>query len=248
MIKIMSFNIRYGLARDGVNHWQYRKALALARIKTFQPDLLGLQECLDPYQADFVRDNLKDYLFYGVHRSDSDVEMAPALLRKKKFTLLDQGCFWLSESPQVVGSKNWDAAFPRTCTWFKLLEKATGKELIFLNTHFDYQPVAIKESAQVLQQWVMENVGQLPLIITGDFNAEKNSHAYQLLTRQLFDTHPNCQTTFHDFGKLKSAWSIDWILASEHFSVLDSSIDNYHKNALYPSDHYPLTATLKWKI
>ena len=44
MIKVMSFNIRYGLADDGANHWHNRKSLALARIRAFEPDLLGLQD------------------------------------------------------------------------------------------------------------------------------------------------------------------------------------------------------------
>ena len=65
MIKVMSFNIRYGLADDGENHWNNRKSLALARIQAFGPDLLGLQECRDDAQADFVRANLPDYHFFG---------------------------------------------------------------------------------------------------------------------------------------------------------------------------------------
>ncbi len=42
MIKLMSFNIRYGLAEDGENRWERRKSLVVDRIKAFDPDLLGL--------------------------------------------------------------------------------------------------------------------------------------------------------------------------------------------------------------
>ncbi len=253
MIKVMSFNIRYGLANDGINHWQYRKSLTLARIKHFQPDLLGLQECRDDeLQADFIREHLTDYQFCGVHRGgegDTSVEMAPALFLKSSFKIVNQGCFWLSETPQIVGSKNWDADYPRTCTWLKLQHLSTKKQLVFLNTHFDYQPIAIIESAHILQQWITENIANRALIITGDFNATKDSQAYQELIHsgQLFDTRSNSDNTFHEFGKLNTGWSIDWILASSHFVTLNTHIDDYHEGDLYPSDHYPLTATLDWK-
>jgi len=33
---------------------------------------------------------------------------------------LRDGTFWLSETPEKVGSKGWDAALPRIMTWVKL--------------------------------------------------------------------------------------------------------------------------------
>jgi endonuclease/exonuclease/phosphatase family metal-dependent hydrolase len=96
VIKVMSFNIRYGLANDGENHWHKRKSLALARIEAFVPDLLGLQECRDDEQADFIRAGLPDYHFFGVHREgpgDTALEMAPLLFRRKSFRLVESGCF-----------------------------------------------------------------------------------------------------------------------------------------------------------
>ena len=43
-LKVMSFNIRLGVANDGENHWDKRKELVLKTIQNFGPDLLGLQE------------------------------------------------------------------------------------------------------------------------------------------------------------------------------------------------------------
>ena len=69
MIKVMTFNIRMGLANDGMNHWRYRKSLALGRINAFKPDLLGIQECYDDEaQAGFLQQHLAGYEFYGVQR------------------------------------------------------------------------------------------------------------------------------------------------------------------------------------
>jgi endonuclease/exonuclease/phosphatase family metal-dependent hydrolase len=261
MIKVMSFNIRYGLADDGENHWNNRKRLALARVQAFGPDLLGLQECRDDAQADYVRLHLPGYHFLGIHRGgpgDTALEMAPLLFRRSAFRLLDTGCFWLSETPEVPGSRSWGSAYPRTVTWARLACLPTGAVLTYVNTHFDYEPAAaIDGNAQVLRHWLDQMGSQAPLIVTGDFNADRESDAYRLLTGEdaLIDTfrqaHPpeEDDTTFHAFGRPEPGemTAIDWILVSKHFRVLEVRIDRSRQGSLFPSDHYPITAVLDWK-
>lgn len=258
MIRVMSFNIRYGLANDGENHWHNRRHLALARIHAFGPDLLGLQECRDDAQADFVRSSLPDYRFFGVHRQgpgDTALEMAPLLYRRAAFELLDSGCFWLSETPEVSGSRSWDSAYPRTVSWARLASRSSGAELTCINTHFDYEPAAIAGDARCLRRWLGSLPRHTPLILTGDFNAGKESDAYRLLTGdgRLFDAfrqvHPpgEDEATFHAFGRLEERAAIDWILVSGHFRVVDAGIDRSHEGRLFPSDHYPITAVLDWQ-
>jgi len=258
MIKVMTFNIRYGLAKDGVNEWRHRKRLVADRIRTFDPDLLGLQECRDDAQAEFVKQSLPEHTFYGVRREgpgDTALEMAPVLVRKSVFAVRQTGRFWLSETPDVVGSKSWDADFARTVTWAEVLHQPSGRTLIYANTHFDYRPIALAESARVLRRWIEQVAPKQPLIVTADFNADKHAFAYTHLadTALLFDAlqraHPDQShaATFHGYGKPADEAPIDWILASSHFEVVDAAIDTYHEGELYPSDHYPVTATLTWK-
>lgn len=251
MIKVMSFNIRMGLANDGMNHWRYRKDLVLARINTFEPDLLGIQECCDDEaQAGFLKQHLAGYEFYGVQRggdSGAAIEMAPALFKKSSFSVLERGFFWLSQTPEQAGGLRWDAAFPRSCLWFRLQQRNTLRDLIFLNTHFNYQPIAMIESAKLITGWLEKNA-DTPLIVTGDFNADKGSESYRILTNHLVDAHPNADNTFHEYGKIERGCPIDWILVSGHFKIIHSHIDRYHQDVVYPSDHYPLLVTLDWKI
>ena len=253
----MTFNIRYGLAEDGENHWDHRKHLVIDRIKAFSPDLLGMQECRDDSQGEFIKANLKEYEFHGTRRGgngDVALEMAPVLFKKSAFQLSEKGCFWLSETPGIPGSKSWGSTFPRTATWAKLAQQGTGREVIFVNTHFDYEPSAIDKSAQLLQQWITQATEKHPVILTGDFNADKNSSAYKRLTLEagLADVyrqaHPNkySEGTFHGFGKADELKSIDWVLASNHFEVVSAEIDYCHEGNIYPSDHYPVIASLQW--
>jgi endonuclease/exonuclease/phosphatase family metal-dependent hydrolase len=258
MIKVMSFNIRYSLADDGENHWDHRRDLVIARIHAFEPDLLGLQECRDDTQADFIKNNLPAYHFHGVRREgggETALEMAPALFLKSAFQIIQQEHFWLSETPQVAGSKSWGSVFARTATWVRLVHKPTGRTIIFVNTHFDYQSTAIIRAAQLLRKWLDQAQKESPVILTGDFNADKNSAAYQLLAGdgKLFDAyrqvHPisDNETTFHGFGKPEEMTPIDWILVSNHFRVADAKVDRLREGNRFPSDHYPVTVVLNWK-
>ncbi len=257
MLQVMSFNIRYALADDGPNRWDLRKQQVIERIRAFQPDLLGLQECRDDSQAEYIRHELTGFHFFGVPRGGGDqtaLEMAPILFKKSAFQLLQQGCFWLSATPHVPGSKSWSSDFARTATWARLLHLASGRSLVFLNTHFDLQPAAIVESARLLKAWADQRIQQDALIITGDFNSDKNSDAYRCLTddQTLADAYRRVQpagpheATFHAFGRAAPFTPIDWMLVSSHFEVLSASIDRHQQNGLFPSDHYPLCAQLRF--
>lgn len=258
MLQVMSFNIRYALADDGPNRWELRKQQVIERIRVFQPDLLGMQECRDDAQAEYIRRELADWHFYGVPRGGGDqtaLEMAPILFKKSAFKPLQQGCFWLSTTPHVPGSKSWGSHFARTATWARLQHLASGRRLVFLSTHFDLQPAAILESARLLKEWADQVVQQDALIITGDFNSDKNSAAYHCLTedRTLADAYRCVQpagsdeATFHAFGQAAPSTPIDWILVSPHFEVLSASIDRHQESGLYPSDHYPLGVQLRFQ-
>jgi endonuclease/exonuclease/phosphatase family metal-dependent hydrolase len=183
--------------------------------------------------------------------------MAPLLFRRSPFRLLDTGCFWLSETPEIPGSMSWGSNYPRTVSWARLSCRLTGSVLTYVNTHFDYEPTAIEGDARVLRQW-LDRIRQdtdTALIVTGDFNADKDSNAYRLLTGDgtLIDAlrriqpHGEDEATFHAYGLQEEMAAIDWILVSDHFRVLEARIDRSRQGNLFPSDHYPITAVLDWK-
>jgi endonuclease/exonuclease/phosphatase family metal-dependent hydrolase len=257
-IKVMTFNIRYGQAKDGMNHWDHRKELVIDRIRTFDPDLLGLQECRDDEQAEFIKQNLPDYDFFGVRRGgtgETALEMAPLLVRRSAFHLRDHGNFWLSVTPEIPGSRSWDSAFPRTVTWAGLNHLSSGRSLIFLNTHVDYMPAANDASTRLLLDWIDRLDPPLPVILTGDFNAIKDSATYRQLAKggRLADAyrqvHPSsaAEGTFHGFGLPGVLLTIDWIVISKEFETLEAFIDTWHEGDRYPSDHYPVITTLRWQ-
>jgi endonuclease/exonuclease/phosphatase family metal-dependent hydrolase len=272
LLRVMSFNIRTTTARDLRHAWDLRKHLVIQRIRHFDPDLLGMQECQDGEQADFIREALPDYAFIAKRRGDdsrSGREMAPLLFRKEAFDLLDSGHFWLSKTPDTPGSKLLGTVYPRTVTWARLRPVANpDRDFFFFNTHFDYIVFVLPSAAQVLRERILQITRRGATVLCGDFNSPSGGAVHRLLTAPfdeeqdrplddmsgafvLNDVTQECRTTsgepagtIHKFGLITVPIIIDWILASSHFTVVDAAIDDYNDNGLYPSDHYPVTAVL----
>lgn len=246
---VTSFNIRTASAPDGVQGWDFRKERVIERIRAADPDLLGLQECRADEQAEFIRSQLPDYAFLGVPRGgegDSAREMAPVLYRRAAFEALGQGHFWLSATPRVPGSRAWGADYPRTATWVKLRPRAGGPPIVFLNTHFDYAGTAREDSARQLHAWVAALADRV--VITGDFNAGRDSTCHRILTadglvQDCLDRAGVTGGSFHDFGRATPE-ALDWILASPPLQPIRAGVDAWQDKGFYPSDHFPVTAEL----
>lgn len=260
-IKVMSYNIRYGSANDGENHWEKRKEFLVETIRKFNPDLLGTQETL-AFQRDYLAKNLSGYDYLGVGRDNGAEkgEMMALFYRKERFEKLDGGHFWLSETPDKIGSKSWDSSLPRMVTWVKLKDRKNpeAKPILFFNTHFDHRgPKARLESAKLIRRKLRELGEGCRLLLTGDFNADAESEPYQALFggddapvvdafRKKNPQKSENEGTFTGFkaGPIKGA-RIDWVGCSHDWEIVDCQIDQTSKDGRTPSDHLPILATFK---
>ena len=121
-LKVMSYNIRLGIGKDGTNSWEFRYPATALMIEDQQPDVFGVQEAHD-FQILFIKENLRNYDCVGVGREDgkSEGEHMSIFWNKKKISLIKSGTFWLSETPEKP-SKGWDAHCKRTATWALMKE------------------------------------------------------------------------------------------------------------------------------
>lgn len=261
-MNVMSYNIRYDNPGDGDNQWKYRKDLAADLVKFHEADIFGAQEVLHNQLVDLC-DRLPGYAYIGVGREDGKTkgEYAPIFYKKDRFSVLKSGNFWLAEDMNAVGKKGWDAACERVATWGIFKDKATGKEFFFLNTHLDHiGKVARHEGASLVLEQAKQLAGNLPVFVTGDFNAVPDDEPIRVLTdpndpRHL--THSRTiaafrygpEGTFHDFGKIpynEREW-IDYIFVKGNIRVLRHAVLTDTLNHLYPSDHYPVIATVEFQ-
>jgi endonuclease/exonuclease/phosphatase family metal-dependent hydrolase len=258
-IRVLSFNVRYGTAQDGENHWGFRRELVFETIRANDPDVIGLQEVL-AFQARELCEALPEYGFVGVGRDDAaeEGEFVPIMYRRKLFDLTGFGHVWLSEEPRCPGVKGWDAACPRMLTWVRLRFKPNALNAIHvINTHFDHVGQRARlESARIVRRTV-ETLGGKPVIVVGDFNCGPGSPPYAVLTEDrgnLAELKDACAVleqdegdvgTFNAFRGDRSGARIDLILFNRRFEALQAGIDRRDFDGRYPSDHFPVSATLR---
>lgn len=261
-LKVMTFNIRLDTESDSSNQWKYRKDMLCDEILKQKPHILGVQEALDNQMND-MRNNLKGYKSLGVARDDGKKsgEYSAIFYMEKELKPVRSGTFWLSETPDVAGSRGWDAACNRIVTWAEFIHKPTGKHFMAMNTHFDHMgEIARVESAKLIIRKINELSNGIPIIVTGDLNITADHEAYKILTagdnkRLLTDSRMKAGNkstgpaySFVGFDRdFTPTQLIDFILVTSEFKVLNHTIFDFTKKGKYLSDHLPVTAELVLK-
>lgn len=255
-VKVMSFNIRLDVASDGENRWDLRKEKVASLMNYYEADFIGGQE-VQHHQLQFLVKNLDGYAHIGVARDDGkeEGEYSCIFYKKDRYTPLQQSTFWLSPWPDSV-SFGWNAACRRVCTYGLFQSKKTKQKFWVLNTHFDHiSALARLESAKLIIQKIAEqNAEGYPVILTGDFNSRPDDEPsryilkYMLNSRSVSALVYGGADTWNAFKfNAKPDGCIDYIFVSENkkirvmkFATLTDSYD-----LKYPSDHFPIMATLK---
>jgi endonuclease/exonuclease/phosphatase family metal-dependent hydrolase len=254
-LRVMSFNIRYGTANDGDNHWDTRKAFLVDVLRGEKPDVIGVQEALHAQLA-YILEGLPGYAMVGVGRDDGvrAGEHSAILYRTAALSVSRSDTFWFSDTPDRVASKSWGNTITRICTWAQLGTPG-GQPLYVYNVHLDHQSQPSREkSAALLRARIDARDPKAPAIVTGDFNAgEKNAAVASMLAggalRDAFrvkqpEASPVGTFSGFTFGQVDGE-KIDYIFVTPEWEVVDAAIVRTARDNRYPSDHFPVTATLK---
>ena len=259
-ISVMTFNIRYATDRDAENRWTARRQMLADLLRKQNPDLIGVQEALDVQLSDILR-AVPGYAVAGVGRDDGREagEYSAILFRSSRFRVAQAGTFWFSATPDVVASRTWGNRIPRICSWARLIDQS-GQALWMYNVHLDHESQPSREeSVRLLLERIRSRPGaNEPVIVTGDFNVgEANPALEPLLGRSagpppFVDTfrvlHPEENEvgtyTAFEFGRSKGD-KIDYVLVEPETEVLRAEILRFSRNKRYPSDHFPVTASIR---
>ncbi len=254
-VKVMSFNIRLDVASDGENRWDLRKEKVATMMNYYEADFIGGQE-VQHHQLQYLLKNLDGYAHIGVARDDGkeEGEYSCIFYRKDRFTPVQQSTFWLSPWPDSV-SFGWNAACRRVCTYGLFESKKTKQKFWVLNTHFDHiSALARLESAKLIIQKIAElNAEGYPVILTGDFNSRPDDEPSRTILKYMLNAsavsplvHGGPDTWNAFKFNAKPDGCIDYIFVSDNkklrvtkFATLTDSYD-----MKYPSDHFPIMATL----
>jgi endonuclease/exonuclease/phosphatase family metal-dependent hydrolase len=253
-LRVASFNLRYGTADDGPDRWELRREFALELVGELGAHVLALQEALD-FQLAELRARYPRYRQLGQHRGGGTKdEFSGLLVDQVRLEVEGWGELWLSPTPEVLGSKGWDAALPRMAVWARLRDRASGARFVALGTHFDHRGERARlESARLLAATARERseAFQLPVVLMGDLNAgETSPPCAELCSAGFVDSfrvlHPGAAEagTFSAFRDDRSGAKIDYVWVTPNWRVLGAEIVRSRRAGRCPSDHDPVVATL----
>lgn len=269
-LRVMSFNIRYSTGgndeQSAENNWNDpnhpRRERVIRVIREDSPDVLGVQEARHRQVQD-LQTALNEFEFYGIGRDDGETggEFSGIFFTKERFERRDAGSFWLSATPEKPGTSFYLApnAVPRIASWVRLFDRHSQQEIVVLNMHWDHIDAgARQQSARLVRQRLADLAKGLPSIVMGDLNAGENSAEVTALRgddspgRPLADSyrslHPEQQPNEATFGGWRGVIDgrrIDFILYTSELTATAAGILRTQYDGRWPSDHYPVTATLR---
>jgi len=290
VIKIMSFNIAcvFCSTPGELDPWMVRMPYLRDVITRHNPDLMGIQELNAPELTTSIEPNQKvpdwEFLIEGIpdyapvywqatstDDCDPDTELcwstypdATVYYRTSRFSLLDKGAFWLSLTPDEPYTSGFTGKtqFFRIVIWVLLEEKATGKRYHFVSTHFDNNKPSQELSAPLMLERMAKLAAKHPVLITGDYNSDPSTKAYEILTKgvsldgkgfALTDTFVQKKaleivTNQKSAPTYDDAKRIDYVFyAGGTFGVDSYIVDltTYGANGYYPSDHRAILAVVR---
>lgn len=250
----MTFNLRFASTAEP-NSWAVRRPVMRELLRQESPHVIGTQEGVYQQLRDIGSDLGPHYDWIGTGRKGGSHDESVAIFfDTRRLAPVEHDSFWLSDTPELIGSNTWGAAFPRIVTWVRFRDLRDAREFYALNTHLDHaSQYARMRAASLISERIARFDRALPLVVTGDFNAfaHQNPVYGAMLGAGLVDTWDRAAErgtlygTFHGYQPLTADGDrIDWILVGPGVTVHRAAVNTFSVDGQFPSDHLPVQASL----
>ncbi len=257
-ISLATFNIRVDTKNDSLNPWNIRKNQNVNFLDEQRLDIICLQE-LRENQYEYISKSLDSYnCFRGLTSKKKGAESLCIYYQKDRFKCLDKGTFWLSEHPDSIGLKGWNAGYPRCAVWVVLEDVSSRERCVVVNTHLDHiSRAANKNGMDLIKTKIKKLAEELPVILVGDMNTSEGSETYRRALKwkfKLYDAYhiarkrKGVNYTYHQFGKIPTdnnqrrgdmIFVTDDVKVNKMFAPKEKSIDG-----VFMSDHCPVIVNM----
>jgi len=245
-VRVMSLNLRFGLADDGPNRWSQRTGAVEALLKKWPCDFYAFQEAND-FQVDFLSQCLPDHGHIGQRIPAPTYWQSNVIFFHRQWHCLRKHHFYLSHTPDIP-SKDDDSRWPRQCTIGVFQHHR--QHLVCANTHFDFEDTVQKRSARLIINRLNQTGEGCPTLLMGDFNAPHDSGCAAVFRdpdggkfQHIFD--PPYIATHHGFsGQVQLGPAIDWIMYRGNLEKKSAEVITQPFSGFFPSDHFPIVAEM----
>ena len=255
-LRVATFNVRNGIACDGLDSWPLRRRATAAVLAGLDADVACLQEVYG-FQQRYLLRRLPGYAAAGDGRTNGRRgERCAVLWRTDRLRLDEARTRWFSDTPDLPGSTGWGNRQPRVVTLARFTDRVSGRAFAVADCHLEGRPASSRHrSARALLAWLDPG---LPWVVAGDLNAEPGDEAVATLLdgglRDVFAlvaghdaAHQRAlgycpPTTLPARGR--PGRRIDYLLVSAGWEVgAAAAAGGRHRRR--PSDHLPVVATLR---
>lgn len=223
--RVMSYNLRQSNWRDADTVWPQRRNMLAKRVEATAPDILAVQEISTNQAAELWKD-LSDYGFVGVGCKDGvdGGRQVPILYRRERFTLVDCG-----DDPLGPTARGGVCGSPHVATWARLkFNDSPMREVRVINVQLDDQSCESRIKAAEALKKMLDDAGEMPVVLVGDFQCVPGSKPYAVLTADgtvrtiVPDAQAPTQTLSGMLGGMRSkaaSGPCEWILVNGRFDV-----------------------------
>lgn len=253
-VRIMSSNLLVHYDSWGGLPAKPRAKKYVQLIKTYMPDVVGIQEMCDSWYC-LLRNNLpKNYKMLNPVSNGVFVRMTAMIYNSDTLKLIDSGNFKYSQG---------DNPRLRRVVWGVFEVKSSGKRFAVTNTHFDLLRDGREEELTAVMKSQAEELGakideinktySCPVFSAGDYNTMENTpetrpidipEIYDYLASRFTDAKFNCAGEICGDMQNWDELSYDHIFIKGDASADTFALLSY--NCLSDmSDHYPIFADMK---
>jgi len=252
LIRVVTWNIHCG-QNDGPPwkqfNWPLRKHALRAALDQIQPDIFCVQEAT-PDQVSFIEVALPGYHRVGVGRDGkTGGEHCAIYFSQQRFEELGGDTFWLEE-PIDQPRPGSALDVKRICTWVRLRDRVSRRTLRVYNAHLYLTEAPRLTAVKLILADIAARDRADAVVLTADFNASPAVPSRRLFIEAgMGDSAEKAgqrsgKPTFHCFYGI-GLWSIDGILADQHWRVRSHLILHMKPKNIFPSDHFGLLADLE---
>ena len=271
-LPVMSFNVKVNELSDYLN--SSRADLVADTILENNPYVFGVQEADDLWMSR-LNDKLGHlYTSVGKGRDGNSGEHCAIFYQTNMFTLIESGTKWLSATPDTEGSKyscteggtTYTANYPRIMTYVVLERKSDGVRFIYVNTHLDNNGDNGSAAEKIRQgqveilvaeiQKLYQKHGNLPTVISGDFNTQPETASYKAMLQSGFidsskvAKQGEIKPTYNNNDDNFAGIIFDYVFVSPDLvnGVKNYTVSPSKKDGQWFSDHNAITTTIVFPI
>ena len=271
--RFATFNVRYtnDASDTGDKLWANRRTAVTNIVKDYDLDIVGMQEVTGKkingtVQLDDLKRLLPNYTSYDIERDGNNYSYNCIFYKTNKYAVVDKGFWYINSHPTTAGN-TWDYfgdanTIARTLAWIRFRDNESKTEFYFAVTHKNYSKASNGVyGAELNVRMLSELVGQMPIVLVGDFNMHRSDeNTYRHYRSQFYDAALSVKSSCHPYGNFTHTTN-GWYPATnsncsgsefdyhfyDHITALEHVIITEHYGrSVTPSDHFPVMVRYKF--